>query len=158
MFPVTVTLHNAAQLQAVLTALNPPSSDTTTQPPASAKPEDATEKKPKSPASTSAKTTEAPAPTPPTARAAGAGASESKGDNSAQEQSGNDEAAWNAREDYKDTPEYQAVASAVVAVAKVKGREAAAALLEKVAGVKSLSESKPSQAAAVIAVFQAEGV
>lgn len=157
MFPVTVTLHNAAQLQAVLTALNP-ASDTTTQPPASAKPEGTTEKKPKPPVSTSAKTTEALAPTPPTAGEAGAGASESKGDNSAQEQSGNDEAAWNLREGYKDTPEYQAVASAVVAVAKVKGREAAAALLEKVAGVKSLPESRPAQAAAIIAAFQAEGV
>ena len=43
-------------------------------------------------------------------------------------------------------------------VAKSKGREAAAALLEKTAGVKSLPESKPSQAAAIIAAFSAEGV
>lgn len=158
MFPVTVTLHNATQLQAVLAALNSGDAPALPTPAAPVKQEAATEKKPKPQASTSAKTPETPAPTSPTAGAAVDAAPELKGDNSAPEQGGNDEAAWNAQEGYKDTPEYQAVASAVVAVAKVKGREAAAALLEKSAGVKALPESKPSQAAAIIAAFQAEGV
>ena len=102
MFPITITLNNQAELNAVMAAL----------------------------AALAAASATAPA------------------------QGGNDEGAWNTQEGYKDTAEYQAVAKAVVEVAKAQGREAAAALLEKTAGVKSLPESKPSQAAAIIAAFQ----
>ncbi|QII84239.1 hypothetical protein G3T20_05705 [Bordetella hinzii] len=155
MFPVTVTLHNATQLQAVLAALNSGDAPALPTPAAApAKQEASAEKKPKAQASTSAKTQATPAPTEPTAGAVADAAPESKGENSDAAQGGNDEGAWNTQDGYKDTPEYQEVAKAVVAVAKAQGREAAAELLEKTAGVKSLPESKPSQAAAIIAAFQ----
>lgn len=165
MFPMTITISNHHQLNAVLAALGGEMPTAATadvrQPKDAATTEKVEAKKPtKAQASTTAKTQEAPAPTQPTAEAAGDAAPESKGANSDAAQGGNDaaqdEQPWNAQ-DYKNLPEYQAVAKAVVEVAKVKGREAAAALLEKTAGVKSLPESLPSQGAAIIAAFQAEG-
>lgn len=153
MFPVTITLHNPEQLAAVMAAMSADTALAAVATP-TAKPEAATEKKPKAQASTSAKTQATPAPTEPTAGAVADAAPESKGENSDAAQGGNDEGAWNTQDGYKDTAEYQEVAKAVVAVAKAQGREAAAALLEKTAGVKSLPESKPSQAAAIIAAFQ----
>ena len=153
MFPVTITLHNPEQLAAVMAAMSADTALAAVVAP-TAKPEATTEKKPKAQASTSAKTQATPAPTEPTAGAVADAAPESKGENSDAAQGGNDEGAWNTQDGYKDTPEYQEVAKAVVAVAKAQGREAAAELLEKTAGVKSLPESKPSQAAAIIAAFQ----
>ncbi|AZY52809.1 hypothetical protein [Bordetella avium] len=153
MFPVTITLHNPEQLAAVMAAMSADTALAAVATP-TAKPEATTEKKPKAQASTSAKTQATPAPTEPTAGAVADAAPESKGENSDAAQGGNDEGAWNTQDGYKDTAEYQEVAKAVVAVAKAQGREAAAALLEKTAGVKSLPESKPSQAAAIIAAFQ----
>lgn len=157
MFPVTITLHNPEQLAAVMAAMSADTALAAVATPTAtptAKPEATTEKKPKDQASTSAKTQATPAPTEPTAGAVADAAPESKGENSDAAQGGNDEGAWNTQDGYKDTAEYQEVAKAVVAVAKAQGREAAAALLEKTAGVKSLPESKPSQAAAIIAAFQ----
>lgn len=153
MFPVTITLHNPEQLAAVMAAMSADTALAAVATP-TAKPEATTEKKPEAQASTSAKTQATPAPTEPTAGAVADAAPESKGENSDAAQGGNDEGAWNTQDGYKDTAEYQEVAKAVVAVAKAQGREAAAALLEKTAGVKSLPESKPSQAAAIIAAFQ----
>lgn len=153
MFPVTITLHNPEQLAAVMAAMSADTALAAVATP-TAKPEATTEKKPKAQASTFAKTQATPAPTEPTAGAVADAAPESKGENSDAAQGGNDEGAWNTQDGYKDTAEYQEVAKAVVAVAKAQGREAAAALLEETAGVKSLPESKPSQAAAIIAAFQ----
>ncbi|MER1940485.1 hypothetical protein ABS755_07225 [Castellaniella sp. FW104-16D08] len=156
MFPVTITVTNQAELNAIMAALNLGSSDPSTgRGPAHTAPQVPAEKKPKAQADTSATTPDAPVGTQPTASAPAAAAPESEAANSDAAQGGNsEEGAWNTQDGYKDTAEYQAVAKAVVEVAKAKGREAAAALLEKVAGVKSLPESLPSQADAIVAAFE----
>lgn len=157
MFPITITIANQVELNAVMAALVSGSpAPSVGRGPNAAAPQEPAEKKSKAPAPTSAKTPEAPASTQPTAEAAGAAAPESKAENSDAAQSGSEvEGAWNTRDGYKDSAEYQAVAKAVVDVARAKGREAAAALLEQVAGVKSLPEAKPSQAQAIIDAFKA---
>lgn len=155
MFPVTITLHDQTELQAVMSVLSG-IPQPVAAPLAQAAKQDDTAKKPKSQASTSAKTPETSAPTPPTAEGAAAGAPEAKGDNSAQEQASADEQPWSANPDYKTAPQYVAVGNVVIAMVKSKGREAAAALLEKVAGVKLLPEAKPSQSQAIIDAFSVE--
>lgn len=157
MFPVTITVTNQAELNAIMAALTLGSSEPSTgRGPAHAAPQAPTEKKPKAQAATSAKTPDAPADTQPTASAPVAAAPESEAANSDAAQGGNsEEGAWNTQDGYKDSADYQAVAKAVVDLARSKGREPAAALLEQVAGVKSLPESKPSQAQAIIEAFKA---
>jgi hypothetical protein len=160
MFPITITIANQVELNAVMAALvsgSPAPSVGRGQNASAAAPQEPAEKKStKAQATTPAKTQETSAPTQPTAEAAGAGAPESKAANSDAAQSGSEaEGAWNTRDGYKDSAEYQAVAKAVVGVARAKGREAAATLLEQVAGVKSLPEAKPSQAQAIIDAFKA---
>jgi hypothetical protein len=122
MFPVTITLHDPSQLNAVMAALN---SGASVAP------------------ATITKEPEIPAPAKQKANAT-----------TAPKQDTVDDKPWNSRADFKELPEYKAIGAAVIKVAGAKGREFAAALLEKTAGVKSLGESRPSQGAAIIAAFQ----
>ncbi|MFU2048928.1 hypothetical protein [Bordetella hinzii] len=101
--------------------------------------EASTEKKPRA---TSAKTTAATAPTPPTAEVGAADAPESKAENSAPVQAGN------AGQDA--APTYQDTADAVTKLARVKGRDAAVAVLSKF-GAAKLPDVKPEQFADVLA-------
>ncbi|AAR97700.1 hypothetical protein ACLRAE_12450 [Bordetella bronchiseptica] len=106
--------------------------------------EASTEKKPRA---TSAKTTAATAPTPPTAEVGAADAPESKAENSAPVQAGDagqDAAAGDAAPTYQDT------ADAVTKLARVKGRDAAVAVLSKF-GAAKLPDVKPEQFADVLA-------
>lgn len=123
----------------------------------------------KKPPATSAKTiTAAAPPTPPTAEAA-ADEPESKGENSAPVQAGDKgggspqvSAVQTAAEpataggnqsaaaDDAEVPTYQATADAVTKLARVKGHDAAVAVLSKFSAVK-LPGVKPEQFAAVIA-------
>ncbi|TAN29569.1 MAG: hypothetical protein EPN31_06175 [Castellaniella sp.] len=157
MFPITLTINNQFELNAIMVALGASKPNTGREAIHAAvqAPQEATEKKPKTQASTSAKTPDAHASTQPTVSAPAVAASSSGAGNSDAAQSGSDEGAWNTQDGYKDSAEYQTVAKAVVDLARTKGREAAAALLEKIAGVKSLPESKPSQADAIVAAFKA---
>lgn len=82
MFPMTITVHDKSQLNAILAAL---SSDSPITEPARTTKQEATEKK-----STSAQTTAKPAPTQRTAEAGADAAHESKAGNSDAAQSGSD--------------------------------------------------------------------
>lgn len=121
MFPVAVTIQNQAQLQAVMMALSVGNeSSIPVSVEAAESVKDAAEKKPRA---TSAKTITATAHTPRTAEAGAADA---------------------------EVPTYQATADAVTKLARVKGRDAAVAVLSKFSAVK-LPDVKPEQFAAVIA-------
>ncbi|CAH0445684.1 hypothetical protein LMG10661_01868 [Ralstonia syzygii subsp. syzygii] len=167
MFPVTVTIQNQAQLQAVMMALSVGNeSRIPVSVEAAESVKDAAEKKPRA---TSAKTITATAHTPRTAEVGAADAPESKGENSAPVQAGDQESGspqvaavqtaaepataggnQSAAADDAEVPTYQATADAVTKLARVKGRDAAVAVLSKFSAVK-LPDVKPEQFAAVIA-------
>lgn len=151
MFPMTVTINNPAQLNAVMAALNVADIEPAKIPPcaghaaetakeeAKAKPEKETAAK-----KTTAAATEAAASTQSTAEAGAGAVQEKKADNS----EASDKAA--------DVPAYTTVVSAINKLAQGKGRDAAVAVLSKF-GVTRGPELKPEQYAAVIAECETAG-
>lgn len=133
MFPITITIANTAQLNAVMAALAI-GSDV-------AKEAAAPAPKPKA---TPAKTA-APAPTQPTAEAEAATAPESKVEPSATTQAADAPAAADA-----PTIAIADVNAAIIALAKAKGRDAAVAVLGTF-GVAKAPELKAEQYADVVA-------
>ena len=153
MFPMTVTINNPTQLNAVMAALNVAGIEPTkTSPCAGHAAETAKEEskaKPEKEATAAAKktaaaATEAAASTQSTAEAGADAAQEKKADNS----EASDKAA--------DVPTYDSVVSAINKLAKGKGRDAAVAVLSKF-GVTRGPELKPEQYADVIATCEAAG-
>ncbi|WP_103035675.1 hypothetical protein [Castellaniella caeni] len=127
MFPMTITVNDKTQLNAILAALsldNPAAATT--------KPETTTKK------STSAQTTEKPAPTQRTAEAGADAAHESKAGNSDAAQSGNSE-----------QPERAVVADAIKKLAP-KNRDALVEILAKHGG-KHLNDITADKWAALLA-------
>lgn len=151
MFPMTVTVHNHAQLQAVIAAMGTEPAETVsmtaTQAAAAAAQEAAAAKKP---TRTPAKTTEAAAPTQPTAEAGEGAAPESKDENSAQAQ-GNPPA-----DETQEAVTYEQTAAAVTSLAKAKGRDAAIGVLKQFDAA-TLKDVAPEQFAAVVAACKAAG-
>jgi len=131
MFPVTVTISNNAQLQAVLAALSfiQPSEQSTT----AAKTEAPKDK------ATTAKKPEVAATTQPTAEAAVADVQSEKADNSEQSEKAEGES----------PATYEDASKAIIALSKAKGRDAAVAVLEKFEAA-NLKAVKPEDYAAVI--------
>lgn len=151
MFPMTVTLHTPAQLNAVLAAMNLddaaalptpavplPKSDTAKVGKVEAeKPaQEVAEKKPDA-------VKEAPAPTQPTAKAGEGAAQEKKAEGS-------------AAKGEATAPTYEQTAAAVTDLGKAKGREAAVSVLAKFSAT-NLKQVKPEDFAAVIAACQEAG-
>lgn len=132
MFPMTITVHDKSQLNAILAAL---SSDSPITAPATttAKSETTTKK------STSAQTTEKPAPTQRTAEAGADAAHESKAGNSDAAQSGNSDA----------QPDRTVVADAIKKLAP-KNRDALVEILAKHGG-KHLNDITADKWAALLA-------
>ncbi|MDZ4056832.1 MAG: hypothetical protein U1D69_07665 [Polynucleobacter sp.] len=131
MFPVTVTISNNAQLQAVLAALSfvQPAEQTSV----SSKSDSPKEK------ATTAKKQETPVTTQPIAEAVVADAQSDKADNSEQSEKAEDES----------PATYEDASKAIIALSKAKGRDAAVAVLEKFQAA-NLKAVKPEDYAAVI--------
>ena len=139
MFPMTITLNNAAQLNAVLAAIgHDASAAQTTAAPKAEAPKDK---------ATTAKKQEAPANTQPTAEAAVADAQKSKADDSAK----------SAKEEAKteSAPTYEDAKKVVLALSAKKGRTALEALLKDF-GATKLPDVKPEQYGELIAAANAQ--
>ena len=144
MFPMTVTVHNHAQLQAVIAAMDTEPAETvgmTATQAAAVQEEAAAAKKP---TRTPAKTTEAAAPTQPTVEVGEGAAPESKDESSvlAQDNPPADET--------PETATYEQAAAEITTLAKTKGRDAAVKVLGEL-GATTLKDVKPEQFAAVVA-------
>jgi ABC-type uncharacterized transport system involved in gliding motility auxiliary subunit len=144
MFPVTITITNTAQLNAVMSALNidaQPVATTTSQVKKDAA---APVEKPKgAPAKT-----EAPAPTSRTAEVEKPAAPEKKVEPSTTTQVADAPAASDS------TATYQDAAAAITKLSRTKGRDAAVAVLQQF-GATKLPDVKPEQFAAVVAAAEA---
>lgn len=150
MFPMTITIANTAQLNAVMAALNidaqaPVAVATTTAPAKEVAAAPAGKQK-----ATPAKT-EAPAPTSPTAEAAPAAAPEKKAEPSATTPPADAPAASDS------TATYQDAAAAITKLSRTKGRDAAVAVLQQFGAAKlpDVKPVKPEQFAAVVAAAEA---
>lgn len=145
MFPMTITLNNPAQLNAVIAALNiavePPAPQAAVVKEAAAAPAG----KPKA---TAAKT-ESAATTAPTAEAADAPASTPSAD-TPQSSRTTPAATASSAAAATEAVSYQETATAITKLSRVKGRDTAVALLAKF-GAANLKEVKPEQFAAVLA-------
>lgn len=130
MFPMTITISNNNQLQAVLAAMAEPTAEQTS---VSVKKEAPKDK------ATNAKKQEVAATTQPTAEAAVADVQSEKADNSEQSEKAEGE----------NPATYEDASKAIIALSKVKGRDAAVAVLEKFEAA-NLKEVKPEDYAAVI--------
>ena len=134
MFPMTVTLHNQAQLNAVLAAMN-----LDAEPPKPAATQ--SEKKPAGAAPTAA--------TPPIETTAAVESSQSVAAETGMPAAQAAEALNGHANDDVAAPTYQDAANAINAVAKAKGRAGAIAVLAEF-GVAKLPDAKPEQFAAII--------
>lgn len=142
MFPITMTIHNPTQLNAVLAALN---LEQPVPAPAAAvvkeaKPE-ATAKKPAGTAQT--------AETKPTETTAAVESSQSVAAETGMPAAQAAEVLNGHANDDAAAPTYQDAANAINAVAKAKGRAGAIAVLAEF-GVAKLPDAKPEQFAAII--------
>lgn len=142
MFPMTITIANTAQLNAVMAALN-----VDAQAPVAVTKEVAAAPSGKSKATPAA--TANPAPTQPTAEAVAAAAPEKKAEPSATTPPAAASAASPATPK-AEAPSYQDAATAITKLSRTKGRDTAVALLAKF-GAANLKEVKPDQFADVIA-------
>jgi hypothetical protein len=144
MFPMTITLNNPAQLNAVIAALN-----IAVEQPA---PQAAVVKEAAAPAgkqkATAAKT-ESAATTAPTAEAADAPASTPSA-GTPQSSPTTPAATASSAAAATEAVSYQETATAITKLSRVKGRDTAVALLAKF-GAANLKEVKPEQFAAVLA-------
>jgi hypothetical protein len=136
MFPITVTITNTAQLNAVMAALA--SGDEAVKEAAAPAPK---------PKATPAKTA-TPAPTQPTAEVEKAAAPENKPEPSATTQ-----AAESPSEPAAPTIAVADLNAAIIGLAKSKGRDAAVAILGEF-GAAKVPELKPEQYADVLAAVQ----
>lgn len=127
MFPMTITISNNNQLQAVLAAMAEPAAEQTS---VSVKKEAPKDK------ATNAKKQEVAATTQPTAEAAVADAQSKKVDDS-------------AKSEGDTSATYEDASKAIIALSKAKGRDAAVAVLEKFEAA-NLKAVKPEDYAAVI--------
>lgn len=142
MFPMTITLNNPAQLNAVIAALN-----VAVEQPA---PQAAVVKEAAAPAGkqkANAAKTESAATTAPTAEAADAPATTTA---SPAPSPTTPPAAASSAAAATEAVSYQETATAITKLSRVKGRDTAVALLAKF-GAANLKEVKPEQFAAVLA-------
>lgn len=157
MFPTTVTIHNVADLQKVMSVLYPTtavveiadkSCDVAKE--VAAAP---VEKSAKPPKSTPAATQASPAPTPPTAEVEQVAAPEKTADasNPTAESAAPAPQASTAAD---PAVTYKEAAEAVTKLSRTKGRDAAIAVLKSF-GADKLPDVKPEQFAAVVAACQA---
>lgn len=130
MFPMTITISNNNQLQAVLAAMAEPAAEQTS---VSVKKEAPKDK------ATNAKKQEVAATTQPTAEAAVADVQSEKAENSEQSEKAEGES----------PATYEDASKAIIALSKAKGRDAAVAVLEKFEAP-NLKAVKPEDYAAVI--------
>lgn len=144
MFPMTITIANTAQLNAVMAALN-----IDAQEPVATK-EVAAAPAPKQKA-TPAKT-ESPAPTPRTAEAVADAAPEKKAESLPSRTTPPADAP--AASPAANAPTYQDAAAAITKLSRTKGRDAAVAILTEF-GAAKLPDVKPEQFADVIAAAEA---
>lgn len=143
MFPMTVTITNTAQLNAVMAALVQAAQDIANAAQAKEVAAAPSGKQKATPAKT-----EAPAPTSPTAEAAKEAAPEKKAEPSATTQAADVPAA-----DDTATIAVADVNAAIIGLAKTKGRDAAVAVLGEFK-VAKVPELKPEQFADVIAAVK----
>ena len=145
MFPVTITIANAAQLNAVMAALS-----VEAQAPVAAPVEAAAAPSGKSKATT-AKPATPPAPSSPTAEVAVAAAPAPSTEPPAPPTA---TAAPAAASSAGEPATYQDAATAITKLSRTKGRDAAVAVLKKF-GAAKLPDVKPEQFADVIAAAEA---
>ena len=152
MFPMTVTISNTLQLNAVMAALGlapiePTKLTAPVEKPTAAN-KDAIKAEPKAEVKTESKAEAATETTP---------AAEQKPEALTQMTAGEAEKALHGHANNPaDAPTYQATADAVTKLAREKGRDAAIAVLTKF-GASKLPDVKPEQFAAVIAECEAVG-
>ena len=165
MFPMTITLHNAAQLNAVLKSMASVESLGVMVPAGSAEAPaadiqavvtKAEEKAAKKPKTTSAATTADAAPGQPTAEVGAATDAPVKTADASPPTAGSAEAAPQASTAATDAPAvtYKDAAEVVTKLSRTKGRDAAIAVLKSF-GAEKLPDVKPEDFAAVVAACQA---
>lgn len=155
MFPMTVTINNPAQLNAVMAALNVADIEPAKIPPCAGHAAETAKEEAKG------KTTAKKEAAKPEAQAAAATetaqAAEQKPEALTQMTAGEAEKALHGHANNPaDAPTYQATADAVTKLAREKGRDTAIAVLTKF-GASKLPDVKPEQFAAVIAECEAVG-
>ena len=167
MFPMTVTIHNQQQLQAVLASMLTaalPARDATPLPPIeSAQVTQATKEvgaapvgKPKTTKKETTAATATPATSQPTAEVGAAAAPAPKDTNTQSSATPESAGADSAQDDGQaEAPTYQDAAAAITKLSRVKGRDAAVALLAEFKAAK-LPDVKPEQFAAIIAKATAQ--
>lgn len=166
MFPMTVTISNPAQLNAVMAALNVAGIESPKTSPCVGHAVETAKEEAKGKATTTKK--EAAAKTEPKAEAQAAATTESAAETTqAADQKPETLTQMTAAEAEKalhghannpaDAPTYQATADAVTKLARTKGRDAAVAVLSKF-GAGKLPDVKPEQFAAIIAACEEAGV
>ena len=164
MFPMTVTISNPAQLNAVMAALNVAGIESPkTSPCAGHAVETAKEEAKGKATSTKKEATKTDAKDEPKAEAQAAAATETtqaaeqKPETLTQMTAGEAEKALHGHANNPaDAPTYQDTADAVTKLARTKGRDAAVAVLSKF-GAGKLPDVKPEQFAAVIAACEEAG-
>lgn len=160
MFPMTVTINNPAQLNAVMAALNVADIEPAKIPPCAGHAAETAKEETKGKATTAKKEatkTEAKPEAQAAAATEPAQAAEQKPEALTQMTAGEAEKALHGHANNPaDAPTYQATADAVTKLAREKGRDAAIAVLTKF-GASKLPDVKPEQFAAVIAECEAVG-
>lgn len=168
MFPMTVTISNPAQLNAVMAALNVAGieSPKITSPCAGHAVETAKEEAKGKATTTKKETTKTEVKDEPKAEAQAAAATETAQATETAEQKPEALTQMTAAEAEKalhghannpaDAPTYQATADAVTKLARTKGRDAAVAVLNEF-GAAKLPDVKPEQFAAIIAACEKAG-
>jgi len=164
MFPMTVTISNPAQLNAVMAALNVGGIESLKTSPCVGHAAETTKEEAKGKATTAKKEaakTEAKEEPKAEAQAAGATettqAAEQKPETLTQMTAGEAEKALHGHANRPaDAPTYQDTADAVTKLARTKGRDAAVAVLSGF-GAGKLPDVKPEQFAAVIAACERAG-
>ena len=157
MFPMTVTINNPAQLNAVMAALNVADIEPAKIPPCAGHAAETAKEEAKGKATAAKKEATKPEAKPEAQAAAAtetAQDAEQKPETLTQMTAGEAEKALHGHANNPaDAPTYQATADAVTKLARTKGREVAVAVLTKF-GAAKLPDVKPEQFAAVIAACE----
>lgn len=159
MFPMTVTINNPAQLNAVMAALNVADIEPAKIPPCAGHAAETAKEEAKGKAAPKkeAAKTEAKPEAQAAAATETAQAAEQKPEALTQMTAGEAEKALHGHANNPaDAPTYQATADAVTKLAREKGRDTAIAVLTKF-GAAKLPDVKPEQFAAVIAACEEAG-
>lgn len=155
MFPMTVTISNPAQLNAVMAALGVAGIEPPKTTPCAAHDAETVKEEAKAKPKKEAAKVEAKEEPKAEAQAAAAQAAEQKPETLTQMTAGEAEKALDGVANRPaDAPTYQATADAVTKLARTKGRDAAVAVLTKF-GAAKLPDVKPEQFADVIAACEA---